>query len=385
MRIGILSSWPSVHTEYWLSALRRRGHHIHFISPYARESDLKGLPEGVISHPLLKKPGRRPTGPVLRGLELRHLLREIRPEVLHVHSIFAIEKWRHLPWVAAMCAFHPLVLTAWGSDLFQVPKVSRAGRWLLPFVLRRADLITADSQSLLDAAERVGVTKNRLYEIQFGVDTMLFHPITETESIRKHLDIGPGPVVFSPRAFMPLYNQVNIVEAIPKVLQRHPHCRFVFKCRSEYHSPDYESRVRRRIEELGLTQTVRIVPPIPYREMPGLYALSDVVVSVPTSDGTPRSVLEAMASGAFPVVSDVPSLHEWIHHGENGLFVRSSDPDDIAEAIVRALASQDILLKARVENRRIVETKASHEFWVSQLEMLYKKVTTGSNPLSHKS
>lgn len=373
MRICILSSWPSIHTEHWLRTLSQRGHEVHLLSPYGQNP--QEVPERVVVHPPLSKPAWKGSGPVLRALQLRRQLKEIAPDVLHVHSVFALEKWRQLPWIAALCAFHPLVLTAWGSDLLQVSSSSRAARWLMPFVLRSADLITADSGSVLDVAGSMGVRRERLHEIQFGVDTTLFHPGVDTRPSRRELNLDQGPVVFSPRALKPLYNQLSVLEAAPIVLRAHPHGRFIFKRRSDHHSEEYEGLLRKRIEELGLTEAVRIVPPVPYGEMPALYALSDVVVSVPASDGTPRSVLEAMACGSFPVVSDLPALHEWIHHGENGLFVRNTGPQEIAEAILKALSSRPLLHKAKIENRRIVETRAGHEFWASQMEALYRKLT----------
>jgi glycosyltransferase involved in cell wall biosynthesis len=78
-----------------------------------------------------------------------------------------------------------------------------------------------------------------------------------------------------------------------------------------------------------------------------------------------------MACGAFPVVSDVPALHEWIIHEDNGFFVSSVEAPKIAEAILQALSSRQFLDKAKLKNRRIVESRASKDVWVNQLEALY--------------
>ncbi len=368
-----MSSWPSVHVEHWLKALSQKGHEVHFI-PYSQDSEVDGFPEGVFGHRFSWNSTLRGSRPIIRALELRYRLKEIAPDIFHVHSIFAAQNGRHFFWILAMCSFHPLVLTAWGSDLLRIPEASRMGRFLVKLVLRAADLVTADSQSLLDAAHRMGVSRRRLNEIQFGVDTKLFNSGIETDEIRRLLDLGSGPVVFSPRAFKPIYNQMRIVEAVPIVLQRYPDCRFIFKCRPDHHSARYEEDVRKRIEELGVKHAVRIVPPIPYEQLPALYAISDVIVSVPESDGTPRSLLEAMACGSFPVVSDVPALHEWIDHGANGMIVQSTEGQEIGKAILKALSSEGILRIAKVKNRKIVECRASQEFWVAQLETLYSRI-----------
>ena len=374
MRICLMSSWPSVHTEYWLKALSERGHEVHFLFPLKQQTDFKDLPARVTLHQFAWQPKLKGTGSLAMALELRQKLRTIAPDIFHVHSVFAVSDWRLLLWVLVMCRYHPLVLTAWGGDLLNTPQNSRAGRLFVKHAVRAADLITADSQSLLAAAHRLGASKEKLHEVQFGVDTELMTPRVETRRLRAELDLGAGPIVYSPRAFMPVYNQLRIAEAIPVVLRVFPDCRFIFKRRSDHHSPETEADVRRKIEQLGVAHAVRIVPDLPYEQLPVYYALADVIVSVPDFDGTPRSVLEAMACGAFPVVSDVAALREWISEGSNGLFVPSIQPQEIGETIVRALSDKARLRDARQKNREIVESRASSKYWVTQMEALYSKL-----------
>lgn len=374
MRICIMSSWPSVHTEYWLRALSERGHEVHFLFPLKHEVSFDGLPKGVRLHRFEWQPKVKGTGTFTMALELRRKLREIQPDIFHIHSVFAVSDWRLFPWVFSLTTFHPLVLTAWGGDLLNTPKKSKAGRFFVKRALRAADLITADSQSLLDAAQSLGARRDKLHEIQFGVDTGMLSPEVDTSRVRSRLSLGSGPVVYSPRAFMPVYNQLSIVEAAHVVLQTLPDCRFIFKIRSDHHSAEEEARVRERIKELGMEHAVRIISDLPYAELPALYALADVIISVPDFDGTPRSVLEAMACGAFPVVSDVAALREWITDDDNGLFVREVEPLEIARAVMKALASREMLERAKVKNREIVETRASSRYWVARMEDLYNSL-----------
>jgi glycosyltransferase involved in cell wall biosynthesis len=179
---------------------------------------------------------------------------------------------------------------------------------------------------------------------------------------------------------MPIYNQLTIVDAAPAILQTYPDCRFIFKSRSDYHSTKYEDQVRQRIKALGIETAVRIIAEIPYQKLPELYAVSDVIVSVPDVDGTPRSVLEAMACGAYPVVSDVEALHEWIEDRDNGLFVRSVEAGQIARAVLHALSSKENLEAAKLKNREIVETRASSDAWVAKMESLYQMAARRGSP-----
>ncbi|HEX8173580.1 MAG TPA: glycosyltransferase family 4 protein [Pyrinomonadaceae bacterium] len=379
MRICIMSSWPSVHTEYWLRALSERGHDVHFLFPLRHEVSFEQLPEGVRLHRFDWRIRLRGTGTFAMALELRRKLRQIAPDIFHIHSVFAVSDWRLFPWVLSLTTFHPLVLTAWGGDLLNTPQVSKAGSVFVKRALRAADLITADSQSLLDAAQRLGASREKLHEIQFGVDTEMLRPEVDTSAVRARLSLGGGPVIYSPRAFMPIYNQMSIVEAAHIVLQTRADCRFIFKIRSDHHSAEVEEHVRERIHELGIEAAVRIIHDLPYAELPALYALADIIVSVPDFDGTPRSVLEAMACGAFPVVSDVAALREWITDDENGLFVSAVEPEQIARAVLKALTSGEMLERAKIKNREIVENRASSKYWVARMEDLYNSLARNRN------
>ena len=57
------------------------------------------------------------------------------------------------------------------------------------------------------------------------------------------------------------------------------------------------------------------------------YLRSKIYVSIPNTDGTSISLLEALAYGCIPIVSDLPANREWIEDGEE------IDSDEILEQI----------------------------------------------------
>ncbi|MDO8750425.1 MAG: glycosyltransferase family 4 protein [Dehalococcoidia bacterium] len=374
-----MAPWPSVHTDFLLKAALRMGYEVHYLRIGGLQAG--GLPPGVQLHSLEpRRPmGLRYTGQISLGLQTRRLLKRIKPDVLHIHTLFAGRHWRELPWLWPLYSYHPLVLTAWGGDLMVTPGTSRSARRLIQFALRSADMVLGNSEALLDVAHSLGVARQRLHEMQFGIDTELFSPAQDTTQVREALALGPGPVVYSPRAFTPTYNQLAIAEAIPKVLQVIPECRFLFQRRAEFHRPEYEAEVQERLDQQGVNRAVRILPPSQYEDMPSYYALADVLVSVPSHEGMPRSVLEAVACGAFPVVSDLPALREWITDGENGLILSSVEPKQIAEAILYALSHKSMTEKASQINREIVERRWSYSFWLQRLDELYKLAVAGKS------
>ena len=366
----MMAPWPSVHTTFWLKAVCALGHEVHLV--HQVDIDQSELPEQVIAHQITRQWPVRFTGTLSLGLELRRMFQGIRPDILHIHTVFAGRRWKELPQLLAMYTYHPLVLTAWGGDLLLNPRASRSARWLTQYAVRSADLIMAQSQAVLDAAAALGASRDRLHEIQYGIDTDLFSRDQEVQPLRGQLDLGAGPVVYSPRAFTPTYNLLAIVEAIPRVLTTLPECRFLFRKRSDFHREEYEAQVRQRIEDLGVGHAVRILPPAPHEALPPYYALADAVVSFPSHDSMSRSVLEAMSCGTLPIVSDLPALREWITHGENGLILGAVEPQQIADAITYALSNSTLVGEAARRNRELIQDHFSYDFWLGRLDELYR-------------
>jgi glycosyltransferase involved in cell wall biosynthesis len=96
-----------------------------------------------------------------------------------------------------------------------------------------------------------------------------------------------------------------------------------------------------------------------------------VYVSVPSTDSLAASTLEAMARGAFPVVSDLPSQDGFIEHGVTGLRVTPRDAETLALALQRALVDPALRRRAADLNRAKVEHEARLEREVDRLEAAF--------------
>ncbi|RWP10332.1 MAG: glycosyltransferase family 1 protein [Mesorhizobium sp.] len=86
-------------------------------------------------------------------------------------------------------------------------------------------------------------------------------------------------------------------------------------------------------------------------------AQSSVYVLPSYREGTPRSVLEAMAMGRAIITTDAPGCRETVVDGRNGYLVPPRDAQTLAEAIERFIANPALIAGMGAESRRIVETK----------------------------
>jgi glycosyltransferase involved in cell wall biosynthesis len=108
--------------------------------------------------------------------------------------------------------------------------------------------------------------------------------------------------------------------------------------------------------------------------MAELFRGSQIAISPSTHDGTPNTLLEAMASGCFPIAGDIESLREWITSGVNGLLVDPGDPAALAKAILLALRDPEMRRRAAQSNRELIRQRAEYHHVMRQAEKFYRQV-----------
>jgi glycosyltransferase involved in cell wall biosynthesis len=238
--------------------------------------------------------------------------------------------------------------------------------------LSDADLVTCDSDDLKRTiTSGLGVSPTKVEVVQWGVDTDAFAP--EGPNMREALGLSTRDVVFSVRNFTPLYNQETVVEAFSRLRSQRPGAFLLMK--NYGGAPDYVNRIRADIRARKIEDHCRIVESIAYEKMPDLYRTANVTVSIPSSDATPMSLLEAMACGAIPVCSDLPSIREWITDGQNGFLVRHDDPDAIAKRMLLALDGSPVIATFSTKNRLLVEQRASQHVHMRRMAQLYNAIS----------
>jgi glycosyltransferase involved in cell wall biosynthesis len=164
-----------------------------------------------------------------------------------------------------------------------------------------------------------------------------------------------------------------IIQAIPRVCEVFPDAVFVLRDYSA--RADYRAMLKTLIADLSVQDRVRWLASLNgFEEIVDTYRLADAVVSIPSSDGTPVSVLEAMACGTPVIVSDLSSLREWIINGENGLLVPVKDAEALAEAIVLLLRDEKMYAKFRGANLDLVRERANHQVEMEKMERLYQSL-----------
>ena len=88
-----------------------------------------------------------------------------------------------------------------------------------------------------------------------------------------------------------------------------------------------------------------------------IIADSSIVVLPSYREGTPRSVLEAMAMGRPVITTDAPGCRETIIHGVNGFLVPIKDSAALADVMEQFILNKELILKMGAKSRVIAVEK----------------------------
>ena len=354
MRICYLANAASIHTERWALHFARRGHEVTVVS--LTNARIAGVDVRWIG-PDPNVRGR--IAYLLAVSRLRRLLHELNPDVLHAHYAGGYGL------TAALSNFRPLVLTAWGSDVLILPRVSRLMRLLVQFALRRADLVTSMAQHMTAAIRGLGAEKERVLTLPFGVDTNLFHPRPTSE---RRGDLQEFTIV-STRHMEPIYNVGLLVEALPEIKRAIPKVKLIL-----IGDGPERTRLQARVRELNLERRVVFLGRKSPMDIARYLSDADLFVSTSLSDGNNVSLNEAMACGAFPIATDIPANREWIRHGENGFLTDLHDPWTLAGLAIQAFERADLRRRAAETNWEIIQQRGSWEAAMETMEEQYRKL-----------
>lgn len=349
MRICFLGDAGSIHLQRWISYFIKAGHQVDIIS-------FNPCPiEGPTVHLLAN--GRTGRLAYIWSLfKIRRLLRKIQPDLLHAHYATSFGL------LAILSGVHPLVVSAWGSDVLIAPKQSFLLRLTVEQVLKRADALTSDSSYM----------SGRMIELLKGQDKILK---TVTMGVSREWfssipDIPKNDLqILSLRGHQVIYNIDIILRSMVDVLKAVPEASLVVAGEG----PETSS-LKALAKSLGILEDVYFVGQLPHAKVQDYLNQSSISVSVPTSDATAVSLLETMACGSFPIVSDLPANREWVEEGINGLIVGIRDAVDLSRALIRCLQDKALRQDAIELNRQKIIAKAIWENNMAEMEELYREL-----------
>ena len=311
--------------------------------------------------------------------DLKSLIREIKPDVVHTHSSKAgvlgrWAAWKANPRPAIVHTIHgPPFMPGRGlATKLKNTLYTIAER----FAAKRCHVIVsvADAMTEQFLARAIG-RSDQFVTVRSGMETDHFLHAAEGEdaaSVRRELGLWDDDFVIGTVARLAEHKgHDDLLDALATELRSRPSWKLLW-----VGDGWWRERLTERVGSLGLRDRVVMTGLVPQERVPAMMRAMDVLAHPSYREGLPRTVPQALLAGAAPVANDVDGTREICQHMETGLLVAPGDTDALREAIVW-LADNPRDREAMVERgREIVLNEYTAEAMVRHLEGVYDRALT---------
>jgi len=292
---------------------------------------------------------RNPLNIIFSVRKIKNIIKEYNPSCIHIHQA---NSYAYYTLKAAKNSNIPIVLTAWGSDILLLPKTGIFLSSMVKYNLRNATAFTSDSVYM--AGEIRKLLPNKKFDItiaNFGIS------ITTITMPKEN-------IIYTNRLHQPMYRIDKIINAFGKFIETQTEDWKLIIAGIG----DETNNLKALSTKLSLNNKIEFTGWLESKENSIYYAKAKIFISIPKSDATSISLLEAMASGCLPVLSNLPANREWVKDKENGLLVDDLDSNFFEEALKINFENSSKI------NKELTEKHASQEINRNKFITLYDRI-----------
>ncbi|MFQ5812350.1 MAG: glycosyltransferase family 4 protein [Anaerolineae bacterium] len=310
-----------------------------------------------------------PIGGLTALFKLYRLMRREKPHIVHTHTATAGLLGR----LAAKLAGVPVILHTFHGHVLRGyfgPLRSKALVWMERFLARLSDCIVTVSEGQRRELAGYGIApleKITVVPLGFELEDLLACESHRGE-LRRELGLAAEDKLIGIVArLVPIKNHRLFLQAAKVVAEAVPQARFLVVG---------DGKLREELEayarDLGLDGSVLFTGW--RRDLPRLYADLDVVALTSINEGTPVSLIEALAAGVPVVATAVGGVPDVVADGETGYLVEAGDAKGMAEAIIELLRSPEKAREMGQKGREVVYPKFAVQNLIANVEGIYTEL-----------
>ena len=371
MKIAFLTSANSWHIPIRTKYLVSKGHTVYFFALYPGEKN-PIEPKGVKCIEVRSKYSNNIFRIINRMFQIRVLSKKYNIDVLHImgmgHSVYAL-----------FAQANKIVFENNGSDVLVHPEKNLSSKLFYKiyygFLYIFSDGVVQDSKVTKLAGIKYGAPTTNNEIIELGIDFQIFNSNIPKGVSREHLGLTINQkMVFSPRSFQSNSNIETIIATIPIVNKIFPNVQYIFCKHFGRFSDQYYLQL---ITELNVENNVIFTGFLDNElDIPFYSTDADVVLSVVSSDSSPRSVYEAMACNTPVIISELPWYKGKFEKNKDLIAVPAGEIKQTANAIIQVLNGEialDLVSAYRKVKENINMLKHGEN-----LEALYYRIINGN-------
>jgi len=295
-----------------------------------------GLPENlfreqIVFHQLSS------TALINKIIEIKKILKDIKPDYVHVHGIF---KDAFIPGLIFNRSYK-YYITFWGSDLnlFSRKPLNKIFQNIAILLCDKIHLLSEQfSHQLKNTYFNVNPVKIEIFS--WGIDFSCYQNPDPAliQNMRTKLKINPSdPVILSYRNHKALYNHHTLIRSIASVIKTFPNAKFIFTRGNA--DDNYVHETLSFVQEHKLENNFIFINHwFSDAELSALVNMAKVCVNIPLTDGQPATLFEIMATKAIPIVSSLDNYRPFFQNGVNGFYLKNiNDSEELSEIIIMAI------------------------------------------------
>ncbi len=246
-------------------------------------------------------------------------------------------------------------MSPWNTDIFTYGRERERGRRWVREAVAAGDRYVVSSLANAEETVRLGADPAKVHRIVWYVDLRPYGPDKRAAGFPSRFGWPEDSlVVLSLRNYRKNTNLDVLVLAFARLVREVPEARLVLAARAG----DLREEIERLVHELGVRDRVAFHFAAA-DELPELCASSDLGVSIASTDATPASMIESMASRLPMVMGDAITIDEWITPGEGGEVVPCRDEDAVYEAMLKLARDPELRRRYGERNERVVRERLS--------------------------
>jgi len=365
---------PAIHTVLLSSELEKRGYKNILVC--GRVSDSEGdmtylARDNNVAPVIIPDLGREISliKDIKAFIAIFLLLRREKPDIVHTHTAKAGALGR----LAAFCAGVPVKVHTFHGHVFdgyfnpvRVKAFLAIERILALFTDRVIAISPRIKDEIVNTLKVVKASKCVVVSLGFDLDKFLTCE-EKRGAFRKELGIPQGILLIGiVGRLVPIKNHTMFLDVAKKIIDKKSgvHIKFVIIGDGER-----AGDLKKYVQEKGLKDDVIFTGW--KKDLASVYADLDVVALTSQNEGTPVSLIEAMAC-AKPVVStDVGGVSDVITHGENGFLVGSGDVESFSDKVADLLMDREKRALFGTRGRDAVKVRYSKDRLVNDIDALY--------------
>lgn len=305
--------------------------------------------------------------------QIKKLLAEIQPDIVHTHSAkagilgrFAAYNLKNRPKIVHTIhglSFYPYLNPLANSFCIAVEKAAA----------KKTDAFISVADAMTEKSLAAGIGKPEQFATAYSAieEEQFLNPIgrQQRNDFRKKYNIPENAIVLVTIArLFHLKGHEFIIESAVELAKRFDNCIWLF-----VGDGILKGRLQNQIAAYGLTDKFRFTGLLPVEQMPLVLQSSDILVHCSLREGLARVLPQAMLCGKAAVSFDIDGASEVVNP-DTGRLIEPVNVKQLAEVCAELIANESLRTRLGRGGREFVREKFSPEVMVEKIEQVYKRL-----------